>query len=74
LESIMRSGSRAEFGGIECLPLAASSQDEEYRVHANAIGRPGTAATKAMRVPVARQDVFDLGPEFVRDTPVVGDG
>jgi hypothetical protein len=45
LKTVVRRGARAELGGVQRFPLAASAQHEQDGIHADPVGgaRPSTA-------------------------------
>jgi hypothetical protein len=67
LKPVMSRAAGTEAGGIQCVPLAAGSQDEPNRVHALAVIGTRATTAKAMRVHVLGQQGLNLGPQFVRD-------
>jgi hypothetical protein len=50
LEAIVSGGAGAERGGIQGLPLAAGTKNEEDGIHADAVGGARLAAAKRMGV------------------------
>jgi len=61
---------RAEAGGVQGAPLAASAEDEEDGIHRLAIINAGPMASQGMRL-ARREERHDTLPQRVRDTPVI---
>jgi hypothetical protein len=74
LKAVMGGGSGAELGGVQRLPLATGTQDEEDGLHADAVGLSGSSAAEAMGVWVFGEQGSDGLPEIIGDAPVVRDG
>jgi hypothetical protein len=72
LEAIVGGGTGAELGGIEGFPLNAGAQDEKDGIGTDAVGRAGASAAIGMGVHMLGNEQLHLFPEFVRDTPVLG--
>jgi hypothetical protein len=72
LKAIVGSGPRAELRGVQGLPLATGTQNEENGVHAHPIGCAWPATAETMRIHVFRQVNCDLDPEIIGDAPLVG--
>jgi hypothetical protein len=51
--------------GIQGVPLATGSQDEEDRVQGVTIAPPWPATAEAMRVRMVRQQGLQKGPQFI---------
>jgi hypothetical protein len=74
LEAVVGGGTGAEFGGVQCLPLAAGAQDVEDGIQTDAIRSRGPAAAETMGVDSLGDADVQLLPEIIGDTPVLGDG
>lgn len=74
LEAVVGGGSGAELGGVQSLPLAAGSQDEEDGLQADAVGLTGSAPAEAVGVFMFGQQRGDGLPQILGDAPGVGDG
>jgi hypothetical protein len=55
----------ARLGLIECLPLAARSQDVEDRIGTVSVGHSRSPTTKAMGVDMHWQQGLQHGPQFI---------
>jgi hypothetical protein len=74
LEAIVGGGPGTELGGVQGLPLATGAEDEEDGIGTDPVGGAWFAAAKGVRVRVFRDAYLHELPEFIRDTPVVGNG
>jgi hypothetical protein len=74
LKAVVGRRPRTELGGIQGFPLAARAEDEEDGVGTDAIGGTWPAAAERMGIDVRRNGEFQEFPEFVGDTPIVGNG
>ena len=73
LEAVVGGGARAEPGAVQGLPLAASAQHEEDGIGTDAVGGARAPAPEGMGVDVLGDEYLQHVPEFVGDTPIVGD-
>jgi hypothetical protein len=74
LKAVVGGGTGAKAGGVEGLPLAAGTEDEEDGFHADAVGGARPAAAEAVRVFVFGEQQGDAFPQVVRDVPLIHDG
>jgi len=73
LEAVVGGGAGAEAGGVQSLPLAAGTQDEEDSLQAEAVRGPGSAAAEAVGVLMFGEEESDGLPQLLGEAPVVGD-
>jgi hypothetical protein len=74
LEAVMGGGAGAEAGGVQGLPLAAGTQDEEERFHTDAIGGGRLAAAEGVGVHPLGDQQSDGLPQVIGNAPLVHDG
>jgi len=70
LEPPVRRGTRADAGGVQGVPLTASSQRKEDGVHGLAGLDGGIMTAQRMRL-AGRQQWLDLLPECIGDAPLI---
>jgi hypothetical protein len=74
LEAVMGRGTRTKAGGVQRLPLTASTEHEQNGFHTDAVWRPRAATPIGMRIHMLGQQQGDGFPEIIGDTPLVDDG
>jgi hypothetical protein len=71
LEAVVGGGTGAETRGVQGLPLAAGTQDEQDGFHADAVGGGRLAAAEGMRVSPLGDELGDGQPEVIGYAPLV---
>jgi hypothetical protein len=74
LKAVVGSGTGAELGGVQGLPLAAGAQHEQDGLHADAVGLARPTAAEAVGVFMFGKQGGDGLPQIVGDAPRIGDG